>query len=192
MEQQARELPRRQREETAIVLEFLQHGYPFDTRPSHRKTPIVQAIGKTKFTLLELVPKSGIFLQPLEEVYIGDGKRDKIHHIAGRLTLDKLTGTAKSQLDFVITDLIKKHEPQFVAFFNKAGPLTTRMHQLELLPGVGRKHMLEILDARRDGDFKSFADIRKRVKLMPDPEKIVLRRIQNELAETEKHRLFVD
>ena len=35
------------KEETVIVLDFLQNGYPFDKRPSHRKTPIIQAIGNS-------------------------------------------------------------------------------------------------------------------------------------------------
>ena len=58
------------KEEQAVVLDYLQHGYPFDKRPSHQKTPIAQALGTTFFTLLELVPKKEIFLQPYEEVYI--------------------------------------------------------------------------------------------------------------------------
>src|SRR3989304_2195371 len=122
----------RVREENVVVLDFLPHGYPFDTRPSHKKTPIVQAVGKQHFTLLELVPKKDVFLQPLQEVYIGEGKRDQIHHIIGRLPIERLTATAKSELDLVLKDLIHKSEKRFVDFFNKSQPLTTRMHQLEL------------------------------------------------------------
>ena len=79
------------KEEKAIILDFLPHGYPLDSRPMHRKTSIAQAIGVNNFTLLELVPKKGEFLQPHEEVYIGEGKRDKIHHIIGKIFLSKLT-----------------------------------------------------------------------------------------------------
>lgn len=180
------------KEETAIVLDFLPHGYPFDSRPSHRKTPIVQAIGAQHFTLLELVPKKEVFLQPYEEVYIGEGKRDKIHHIVGKLPVDKLTSTAKTELEYVVKDLIKKNEERFITFFNKAQPLTTRMHQLELLPGVGKKHMWEIIKARQSKPFKNFKDIRERVKLLPDPEKSVIKRVLDELSGKEKHRVFVD
>ena len=60
------------REETVIVLDFLPNGYPFDSTPMHQKTPIAQALGKDHFILLELVPKKGIFLQPYEEVYVGE------------------------------------------------------------------------------------------------------------------------
>lgn len=193
MEQAKRDTQRRQsKEETAIVLDFLPHGYPFDTRPSHRKSAIVQALGTTKFTLLELVPKKEIFLQPYEEVYIGEGKRDKIHHIVGKLAVDRLTATAKNELEFVVKDMVKKNEKKFIEFFNQAQPLTMRMHQLELLPGVGKKHMWEILEARQQKPFETFADVKKRVKLLPDPEKTVLKRILNELSGKEKHRVFVD
>jgi len=180
------------KEETAIVLDFLPNGYHYDERPLYMKTPIAQAIGKEHFVLLELVPKKGIHLQSFEEVYIGDGKRDKIHHIVGKIALRKLTATAKSELEFVIKDVIKKNEKKFIAFFNKAQPLSTRMHQLELLPGLGKKHMWEVLESRDEKQFESFADLKNRVKLMPDPEKAIVKRIVQELEGAEKHRLFVE
>ena len=182
----------KQKEENAIVLDFLPNGYPFDNRPMHMKTAIAQAMGKDHFTLLELVPKKGIFLQPYEEVYIGEGKREKIHHIVGKLPLDRITATAKAELEFVIKDLVHKNEKKFVDFFNKAQPLTTRMHQLELLPGLGKKHMWELLEARREKEFDSFVDIKKRVKLMPDPEKAVIKRIMAEISGKEKHLIFIE
>ena len=91
----ARKMPEKSKEEVALVLDFLPNGYPYDERPLYMKTPIVQAVGREHFVLLELVPKKGIHLQPFEEVYIGDGKRDKIHHIVGKIPLEKLTATAK-------------------------------------------------------------------------------------------------
>jgi len=179
-------------EEHAIVLDFLPNGYPFDKRPSHRKTAIVQAIGKKHFTLLELVPKKGVFVQPYEEVYIGEAKREKIHHILGKLPLDRLTQTAKSEVEFIIKDLVEKEPKKFVKFFNTAQPLTTRMHQLELLPGVGKKHMWEVIEARRDKEFEDFKDVKARVKLLPDPKKAIIKRIISEVLGNEKHKIFVD
>jgi len=180
------------KEEYTIVLDFLPNGHPFDPRPSHLKTPIAQAIGKDHFILLELVPKKGIFLQPLEEVYTGDGKRDKIHHIYGKVNYDKLTQTAKSELEHVIKELIKNHEQRFIEFFNKAGPINMRRHQIELLPGIGKKHMGELLERRSEKEFESFEDIKARVNLLPDPEKVVARRIILELKGEDKYRIFVE
>ncbi|MBI2148512.1 DUF655 domain-containing protein [Candidatus Woesearchaeota archaeon] len=179
------------REEYAIILDFLPHGYPMDRRPMHLKTAIAQAIGKKTLVLLELVPKKDCFLQPHEDVYIGEGKRDKVHHIVGRITPTKLTETARTELNYIIEEIVNKEEAKFVEFFNKAGPINTRIHQLELLPGIGKKHMLTILQAREEKLFENFADIKKRVSLLPDPEKAVIKRILLELEGNEKHYLFV-
>ncbi|MEK6949461.1 MAG: DUF655 domain-containing protein [Nanoarchaeota archaeon] len=182
----------RAKEEYATILDFLPNGYPFDERPMFMKTPIAQALGKEHFVLLELVPKKGIHLQLYDDVYIGDGKRDKVHHIVGKIPMSKLTSTAKSELEFVIKDVVKKNEKRFVDFFNNAQPLSTRMHQIELLPGIGKRHMWEIINAREEKPFESLEDIKKRVKLIPDPEKLVIRRIIQEMEGSEKHRIFVD
>ena len=79
-----------------------------------------------------------------------------------------------------------------IEFFNKAQPLTTRMHQLELIPGLGKKHMWEIIEKRQEKPFESFADIKNRVKLMPDPEKAIVKRIIEEILGNEKHKFFAD
>ena len=179
------------REEVVIVLDFLPNGYPFDTRPMHQKSAIVQAMGKNYFTLLELVPKKDVFLQPNEEVYVGEGKRDQIHHIIGRLEVEKLTETAKVNMHEIIKKIVEKDQSRFINFFNKAGPINTRRHQIELLPGIGKKHMWEILEARKEKEFENFDDIKKRVKLMPDPEKLIIKRILSELNSEDKYRIFV-
>ncbi len=181
----------KQKEEYTIILDFLPNGYPFDNTPSHRKTSIAQALGEEHFSLLELVPKKDIALTQHQRVYIGEGKRDEIHHINGKLPLDKLTGGAKSELEFVLNDLVTKNEGKFIEFFNKSQPLSTRMHQLELLPGLGKKHMWEIIEERRGEPFKSFEDLKTRVKLMPDPRKMIVKRIIMEISGQEKHNLFV-
>jgi putative nucleotide binding protein len=179
-----------QKEEKAITLDFLPNGYPFDKTPSHKKTPIAQAMGVTKFSLLELVPKKDVHLAPHQEVYIGEGKREEIHHINGRINISKLTGNARVELEYVIEELVTKDEPRFVDFFNKSQALSMRMHQLELLPGLGKKHMWEIIDERKGEPFISFDDIKHRVKLMPDPKKLIIKRILLELQGNEKYNLF--
>ena len=184
-------MQQRVREEKATILDFLPNGYPFDKRPMHMKTPIAQAMGQEFFLVMELVPKKGIFLQPLEEVYIGEGKRDKIHHIIGKIGYERLTQTAKLNMEQLVAEFVQKHEKRFVEFFNTAGPINARRHQIELIPGIGKKHMWEILEERKNRLFESFMDIKSRVKLMPDPEKSLVKRIFMELKEEDKHKLFV-
>ncbi|MEM4756359.1 MAG: DUF655 domain-containing protein, partial [Candidatus Woesearchaeota archaeon] len=179
------------REEEAIVLDFLPNGYPFEEATALR-TPIVQAIGKSNFTLLELVPKKGVYLNPEEEVYIGEGKREKIMHIKGKLDTKKLTQTAKSVLEHAVEKLVTQNEKRFVQFFNTAKPLSTRMHQIELLPGLGKKHMWQVIEEREIRPFTSFEDIKERISLLPDPKKLIVKRILKEFEGKQQHTLFVD
>jgi len=179
------------REEYAVVLDYLQNGYILDQRPSHKKTPIAQAIGKEHFILLEIIPKKGQFMQPYEEVYMGEGKRNKVHHITGRIPFTKLTETAKTELNYIIKKLIESKEQKFIEFFNRAGPINTRRHQFELLPGIGKKHMWELINTREEKKFENFADIKSRVKLIPNPEKLIVERILAEIQGKDRHKIFV-
>ena len=173
------------------MLDFLPNGYAADTRPMHMKSAIAQALGKEHLILLELVPKKGMFLQPNEEVYMGEGKRDKIHHIVGRISYDKLTQTACMSLEQYVEKTVAENEKKFVDFFNKAQPINTRSHQIELIPGIGKKHMWEILEERDKKPSESFVDIKERVKLMPDPRKAVIKRVLMEIRGEDKYRIFV-
>jgi putative nucleotide binding protein len=123
-----------EKEEWAIILDFLPYGYPM----GQRTTPIAQAIGVKTFALLELIPRRGTTLTPKEKVYIGPDKRDKIYYIAGRLPREKLTETVRSNSRNSSRRLLG-HEKEFVDFFNNAQAINTRLHQIELLPGFGKK-----------------------------------------------------
>jgi putative nucleotide binding protein len=181
--------PTKKFEEYAYVLDHLPRGYPEDTRPIFKKDPIVQAVGDTYFTLLELVPRKGARFNPQESIFIGRDRRDKIDHVKRRITFDILTATARSELPFVIEKLVEKTEPRFVDFFNNARPLTTRMHSLELLPGIGKKLMWDILEERRKALFTSFQDIAERTQIRA-PKEIIVKRILMELGGEDKYHLF--
>ena len=176
-----------EKEEQAIVLEYLPNGYPLEGK----MMPIAQAIGKTNLTLLELVPRRGMALDIGEEVYIGEGKRDKVYYILGRLKREKLTESAKNQLKEFIKKIVKEREKEFVEFFNKAEAINKRVHQIELLPGFGKKHMNDILKQREEKPFENFEDMKKRIQNLPDPEKAVEKRIIEELTNVERYNLFV-
>ena len=174
------------KEEYAIVLEYLPNGYPLE----RKMMPIAQAIGELNLTLLELVPRRGISLEIGEKVYIGEGKRDKIYYILGRLQREKMTEAAKYQLQEFINRIVKEREKKFVEFFNKADAINKRIHQIELLPGFGKKHMKEILNKRKEKEFEDFEEMKKRISNLPDPEKAVEKRIIQELTGMERHKLF--
>lgn len=177
-----------EKEENAIVLEYLPNGYPLEKK----MMPIAQAIGEKTLVLLELVPRRGVDLKIGEKVYIGEGKRDKVYYILGRLHREKLTETAKQQLGEFIKQIVKEREKEFVEFFNKSDAINKRIHQIEMLPGLGKKHMQEILKQRKEQEFESFQDMKKRIQNLPDPEKAVEKRIFQELTNIERYNLFTN
>jgi putative nucleotide binding protein len=175
------------KEEHAIILEYLPNGYPLEKK----MMPIAQAIGKNNLTLLELVPRRGINLKIGQEVYIGEGKRPEIYYIFGRLRREKLTEAAKAQLEEFVNKIVGEREKEFVDFFNKAQAINKRIHQIELLPGLGKKHMMEIIKKREEKAFESFEDLKKRVQNLPDPKKAVEKRVFKELTTLERYNLFL-
>src|SRR3989344_8603433 len=130
-----------EKEDNAIILDYLPYGYPM----GEKMLPVAQAIGEKTLVLLELIPRRGMTLESGEKVYIGQEKRDKIYYIMGRLSKEKLTETAKIQLEEFIAEFVNSQETKFIEFFNNAQAINTRLHQLELLPGFGKKHTQEIM-----------------------------------------------
>ena len=178
---------RNMKDEYVIVLDFLPHGRPSDRRPE----PLAQVIGERFFNLLEVVLKEGITVKPGDRLYIGEGKRERVKYIRGRISYNELTSFAKTELENVLEKLVEENEQRFVEFFNRAGPVTTRLHSLELLPGIGKKHLWDIITQRKRKPFESFEDIKKRIAMLPDPKKMILKRIIMELKGEDRRRLFV-
>jgi|TARA_Y100000034_G_scaffold91079_1_gene109794 putative nucleotide binding protein len=184
-------------EEYAIVLDYLSEGRVDSATPGYkREKRIAQVVGEEFFSLLEVSLREEQSSVASDRLYIGKSTREKVHHIIRKLNYKELTSTARVELDFTLDKLVKEKEELFVKWFNECGSLTTRLHRLELLPGVGKKHMWEITDIRKT-PFTSYEDIAKRVKLLPEPQKLIIKRIIWELQGEDdkkkqiKYKIFV-
>ena len=175
------------KDEFLIVLDFLSTGKPSDRRAE----PVTQGVGEKYFSLLEVVVKEGVAVKVKERLYIGEGKRDQVKYIRSKISFSDLTSYAKDVLEEVVNEIVAKDEKRFVDFFNKSSALTTRMHSLELLPGIGKKHLWQILGERKKKPFESFDELHNRIPMLTDPRKMVIRRIMEELQEKDRHQLFV-
>lgn len=182
-------LPPRLYEEYAYVLDYLQFGRPATDKPRHLALPTVQVLGESYFTLLEAEVRAGAQAALHERVYIGKDRREKINRIIGRIGFTDLTANAKAELLPVLETLITNQEGRFVSFFNNSQAITPRMHSLELLPGIGKKSMWQIINAREKKPFTSFKDIHERSSI-GDPTKVIAKRILDELTGGEKYRIF--
>lgn len=179
-------------EEYAYVLDFLPHGRP-GFRPAgragYRAGALIQCVGEEFFTLLEALVKEGLVLKPGDRVYVGKDAREEVTYIIGRIGFDELTAAAKAELPSVINRIVLNREKWFVNFFNTARAITPRMHALELVPGIGKKYMWQVINEREKRPFESFEDLQKRTEL-PNPVKLIAKRVMEELEGQSKYRLF--
>ena len=180
--------PAVKKEENAVILDYLSRGYVKSDMSKFGGKPIAQAIGTEQFTLLELAPKNGVDLEIQDTVYIGKGKRDKIYRVLGKLDFENLTATSRIELEYAIRDIVEANEDKFVEFFNTADSVSTRLHSLELIPGIGKKYMWDIIKAREEKPFESFEDITKRLPTLTDPAGMIVNRVKQELDTTSTAR----
>ena len=171
------------------VLDYLPKGK--SEVPPHKRKPMAQAVGEKYFSLLEFSPKEGAIFEFGERVYVGEEARDKVDHIERRIKFEWLTPTAKSELPHVLLDIIAADEKEYVNFYNTAGTISTRLHKFETLPKIGKRHREEILEERDIKPFASFDDMKARLKSVPDPVRVIVDKIVEEMKGESKYHLFV-
>ena len=180
-----------EKEDFAYILDYLPYGSPDDKRPMYQKKPLAQGVGEKHFVLMEVIPKENIIPIPQDKVYIGEGDRPVIDHVKRRIGFEELTHGSQAELPSVVEKIILENESSFVEFFTDAYPITTRMHMLELLPGVGKKLMWGIIGEQKRGKFENFHDLVTRVKGIHAPEKLIAHRVIDELKDEHiKYRIF--
>jgi putative nucleotide binding protein len=176
----------------AVVLDVLPHGRADDDRPRYKKSPLAYALGEEDFRLTELR------LVDDADVSIGDrvvvdpsAARESVEEVRD-IEFDALSNTALSELDYVVDEILTERESRFVDFYNDAQPITIRLHQLNLLPGIGKKLRNDILDERKRGPFESFEDLEDRISGLHNPKDILAERIMSELRDDDlKYKAFV-
>ncbi|MEZ3142954.1 DUF655 domain-containing protein [Halobaculum sp. MBLA0143] len=176
-----------------VVLDYLAHGHPDDDRPQYQKSPLAHALGEADFRLYELT------LDTDDRVGIGDRlvvePAEEQTAVARSRTIefDDLTRGARQELEYAVEEIVERDERRFVDFYNDAQPITLRLHQLNLLPGIGKKLRNNVLDERKRGPFESFDDIEERVSGLHNPCELLTDRIVEEIREDDlKYQTFVD
>lgn len=177
-------------EDYGYILDFLPEGHPESDKPPQYREPIAQLLGEEYLTLLEVVPRENVTVSPQERVYIGRKNREKIERVRRRIGYEQLTSAAKAELPVVIEKIIEKNKDKYLRFFNEASPITSRYHQFELIPGIGKKLMWAIIEERKKKPFESFEDLKERIKSLPSPKKILAKRIEKELRGEDKYSIF--
>ncbi len=175
-------------EEYAYVLDFLPRGKSRIIRG--REGPILQAIGEDRLTLLEILALSGVEFDVGERVSIGKEGRSKIVSVLGKLAYEEISNESKGELEGVVELLVKNNEERYVDIFNSLQPVTPRLHALELIPGIGKTFMYQILNERSRKPFISFDELQERIGLR-EPAKLIAKRIIEEISGGSRVALFV-
>jgi len=175
-------------EPSGVVLDFLPHGRTEDDRPQYEKEPLGYVLDHEAFRLYEFIADSDA------NVSIGDRidiTGEEFITRYSEIEYDDLPGGAQSELEYVIEDLIEEQERRFVDFYNDAQPITLRLHQLNLLPGIGKKLRNNILDERKRKPFESFEELEERIGGLHNPREVLAERILEEIREEDlKYRIF--
>lgn len=181
-------------ERYAWVLDFLPAGRGPDRGPY--RDPIVLAVGEDELKLLEIVLRPSGKSEPLARLDLTPSAGQTappppVDHVRRRVGFQELTTAARAELPVALARIVQGAPARFLRVFNEAPAISRRYHMLEIIPGVGKKTMWEIVEQRRRKPFESFEDLEARTRLK-DPVQALVERIEQELShEEEKYRLFV-
>jgi len=174
-----------------VILDILLHGHPEEDKPSWSKTPIAQVLTFPDFVLYEVKCNrdSEIKIQEKNtyEVFM---VQNKLKEVLKKIDYKDLTNTSKALIQPILEKEILNYEVEFLNFFNNSTSITPRMHSLKLLPGIGQKHMWEIIEARNRQKFTTFQDITDRTSLSHPTKQLAQRIIKELQREGIKYYLF--
>lgn len=172
------------------ILDILLHGHFSNDVPMHKQRPIVQLISLEDFVLYEVAFIKDSDLKVQEKGIYGDFKEaHKLGRVTKKIDYDDLTPTSKALLNSVLEARIREETEEFLYFFNNSVSITPRLHQLQLIPGVGNKLMWEIIETRNRKKFESFEDISERTSIS-DPINLLVKLIVKELGRDVKYYTF--
>ena len=174
----------------AVVLDYLPRGRTDDDRPQYQKQPLAYALGVEEFRTFEVTLEEDVSLT-ITDRFDADRSSDLVSSVR-EIDYDDLSGAAQSELEHAIRAVVESNERRFVDFYNDAQPITLRLHQLNLLPGIGKKLRNNILEERKRKPFESFEELEDRVSGLHNPKEVLVERILEELRENDlKYRTFV-
>jgi len=176
----------------AVIVDYLPHGRPDDTRPQYQKASLAYALETQSFELVELTLTEDADVNIVDRIPIDDAAEDSVIEEVTTIEYDDLSNSAVSELEYAVEAIIDADEQRFVDFYNDAQPISLRLHQLNLLPGIGKKLRNKIIDKRKRQPFESFADLSDRVGGLHNPKEIIAERILEELRDEDlKYKIFV-
>ncbi|GAB7009158.1 DUF655 domain-containing protein [Halorubrum trueperi] len=172
---------------TVVLLDVLPNGRPDDNRPAHQKSPVAYGLGTDSFRLYELSLDEDADVSVSDRIGLDGPSVGRYREVE----FDDLTHNAAAEIEYAVEAIVDADEERFVDFYNEAGPITLRLHQLNLLPGIGKQLRNNLLDERKRGPFERFEEVSERVSGLHRPREVIVDRIVEEIREDDlKYRTF--
>lgn len=179
------------RERDVIVLDLMPHGHVGNQKPSWARAPLAQVLTFPDFVLYEVKYNRDSDIKVQEKnTYENFRNQNKLKEVVRKIDYEDLTNTSKALIQSILEKEVKNYEDLFIRFFNNSTSITPRLHALKLIPGIGQKHMWEILEARERQEFVTFQDISDRTSISNPAKQITLRIIKELQREGIKYYIF--
>lgn len=172
-----------------IILDFYPQGKSLSSKYSEDFNPLAVVMTVDRFQFFDVIFKRGVNISVGDSMTIPSASL-KVFKIK-RISYNQLSDSAVASLPEIVQEIVKSSEARFIRFLNHARPLTSQMHQLQLIPGIGNKRLWQILEARKKNLFQTFEDFKDRTGIS-DPILVFTNRIINEIKEEEKYLLFTE
>ena len=155
---------------------------------------IITAITEGKLFMCRLSVKKGIApLNPTDRIYIGLDQSKKVHvdSYVGGAKLDLMSNFARQDMPLVIQLFIEDNSDHFVkSFFNVAGNLSLKQHAFELLPSIGNKKAVQMVQERGSTGFKSMEALNQSCNI--DAAELLTKRFISEIEDQNIEPRLVD
>ncbi|MEM0056898.1 MAG: DUF655 domain-containing protein [Candidatus Geothermarchaeota archaeon] len=182
-------------EEYGYVLDFFEAERSIKVRRIDGTTKSVrifgligQVLGENCFYLMEFQLDPRVSIKHLDRINVGR-QRPAMLRFLSFISYNDLTEKAKENLVSAIERAILASEKMWVNFLNNAGPITIKVHSLELLGAIGKKRIIKIIEEREKEPFKSFRNFYERTGI--NPIKAIAERVLEELMGEQEYYIVV-
>mgnify|MGYP003991195945 FL=1 len=150
---------------------------------------LIFALTEAKMHLIKIRPPAG---KPLLEAgtILDITSKGGSGQILGTLNYRNLTSAGQNNLAGIIESINSENAEPFISFFNRAGNLSLKMHAFQLLPGIGKKKALEIVDLRGRNGWDDFATMDSSCGI--DGKNLLAQRLAQEISDQHEQPRLVD
>jgi putative nucleotide binding protein len=156
---------------------------------NHEVGGLILGITEKRLQTIRIRPNSSAQIQEPGTILALDDSTI-INDVLGLIRYRNLSTNAQGSLPEVINLIIKDNPEPYLSFYNRAGNLSLKMHAFAILPGIGNKKALEMVDLRGRDGWEEFSKLDADCGI--DGAKLLADRLAKEIADPHLEPRLVD